>query len=478
MKSFHFLALACLIAASFAAYSQDDGFLIGRSTSHTQNKTVIRHSNGFNSFNVETRGKIELTDDDRDIKSMSPDGYLEITKTVFGSRRTLVITPQANGLKREYYEGRTSIPYEPEGRKWLAEIMPELIRSTTIGAESRVNRFYRQGGTNAVLREIAAMESDYVRYHYAKVLMNVPSITTKDYATIINSVADKMDSDHYLTEFLQSDMDKFLSTKESADAVFAATRNMESDHYKTQIIKEALRTKAASPEAIKSILAASANIESDHYKTEVLTSLMRQPNLSDPVVTEMIATTRTIDSDHYRTVVLTKALSYKGLSGTSYQKVLESVRHIESDHYKTEVLKELLENKLPTEQVFTLVDLSTSIDSDHYLSIVFGEVLEGQDLNDEAFKRLIDRAAEVDSDHYASTILKAALELDNLNEAKTTSILSAASRIDSDHYLTEVLVHAAPLVKRGSSNLKDAYRNAARQIGSETYYGRALRALD
>ncbi len=478
MTSFRFFALALWVTTALTASGQDDVFLIGRSTSHSENKTVIRHSNGFNSFNVETRGKIELTDDDRDIKSMSPDGYLEITKTVFGSRRTLVITPQANGLKREYYEGRTAIPYEPEGRKWLAEIMPELIRSTTIGAESRVHRFYRQGGVNAVLREISSMESDYVRYHYANILMKVPAITTKDYAPIINSIAGGMDSDHYLTEFLQSGMDKFLSTKESADALFAATRKMESDHYKTQIIKEALRTQAASPEAIRSILAASSQIESDHYKTEVLTSLMRQPNLSDPVVNEMIATTRTIDSDHYRTVVLTKALGYKGLSGASYQKVLESVRDIESDHYKTEVLKKLLENKLPTEQVFTLVDLSTSIDSDHYLSIVFSEVLEGQDLNDEAFKRLIDRAADVDSDHYASTILQAALELDGLNEAKTTSILSAASRIDSDHYLTEVLVHAAPLVKRGSANLKDAYRSAARQISSETYYGRALRALD
>src|SRR5882672_12037553 len=75
-------------------------------------KTVWNHSNGFSNFNVEIRGKIELTDDDRDIKSISADGYLEINKTVFGSKRTLIITPQGSLLKREYYEGRTSMPYE------------------------------------------------------------------------------------------------------------------------------------------------------------------------------------------------------------------------------------------------------------------------------------------------------------------------------------------------------------------------------
>ncbi|MDZ7649877.1 MAG: hypothetical protein U5K54_23570 [Cytophagales bacterium] len=31
-------------------------------------KITYKNSNGFNSFNIETRGKFELTDDDRDIK--------------------------------------------------------------------------------------------------------------------------------------------------------------------------------------------------------------------------------------------------------------------------------------------------------------------------------------------------------------------------------------------------------------------------
>ena len=473
-----FPILAITLLFTISASAQDDSFLVGRSTSVSGAKTVIRHSNGINSFNVETRGRIELTDDDRDIKSMSPDGYLEITKTVFGSRRTLIISPQGNGLKREYYEGRTSLPYEPEGRKWLGEIMPELIRSTTIGAESRVNRFYRKGGVAEVLREITDIESDYVRYHYANLLMKISGITTKDHSTIVARVAEVMDSDHYLTEFLQNNLDKFLASKEGANAVFAATQKMESDHYKTQVIKEALRAQQASPEGIRSILAATAQIESDHYKTEVLTSLMRQPELPDAVVADMINTTKSIDSDHYRTVVLNKALNYRNLSATSYQKVLESVRDIDSDHYKTEVLKNLLENKLPTEQVFTLVDLSTSIDSDHYLTIVFTEALQHQELSDEAFRKLIERAASVDSDHYASLILKAALDLPTLNDPKVLSILSAAGGIESDHYISEVLVHAAPRVKSGNTQLRDAYRSAAKQISSETYYGRALRAID
>jgi SOS response regulatory protein OraA/RecX len=442
-------------------------------------KMTFNHSYGpGSSFNVEMRGKIELTDDDSDIKSMSPDGYLEINKTVFGSRRTLIISPGAGGLKKEYYEGRTLIDFEPEGRKWMKEILPELVRTTTIGAETRVNRFFKQGGVARVLNEIRSMDSDYVKHHYSNLLLSQTGVTSKDYATIVNAVASAIDSDYYLAEFLKSNGSKLMSTPESNDAVFAATMKMDSDHYKTEVIKEALRSQAASPEAIKSILAASSQMESDHYKTEVLTTLLKQSNLTETTVSEMIAATKAIESDHYRTVVLTKALAKQGLSSTSYQRVLESVKDIDSDHYKTEVLTNLLKNKLPTDQIFNLVNLSTSIQSDHYLTVVYTSVMKSQDMNDEAFKTLVDRASKVESDHYASTILKNALTLPNLTDNKVLSILNSAGNIESDHYITEVLVAAAPKVKTGSAALKDAYRAAAKRIESETYYGRAVRAID
>jgi SOS response regulatory protein OraA/RecX len=475
------LTLKLLVLTAFAtvqlAFAQETSTY---SSSRKDNeKIVFNHSNGVgSSFNVEMRGKIELTDDDSDIKSMSPDGYLEINKTVFGSRRTLIVSPAAGGLKREYYEGRTLIAFEPEGRKWMSEVLPELVRTTTIGAETRVNRFFKQGGVTRVLNEIRAMDSDYVMHHYANLLLSQPGVTNKDYPTIVNAVAGVMDSDYYLAEFLKSNSAKLMSTRESNDAVFAATTKMDSDHYKTEVIKEALRTQAASPEAIKSILAASGQMESDHYKTEVLQTLLKQNNLTDATVAEMIAATKAMNSDHYRTVVITKALAKQGLSAASYQRVLESVKDFESDHYKTEVLTNLLKNKLPTDQIFNLVNLSTSIESDHYLTVVYSAVMKSQDMNDEAFKTLVDRASKVESDHYASTILKNALDLPGLTDNKVLSIINSAGNIESDHYITEVLVSAAPKVKTGSAALKEAYRTAAKRISSETYYGRAIRAID
>jgi hypothetical protein len=232
MKTFVSIILLLLSANS---WGQDRVY----SSSRTDSKTTFRHSNGVSSFNVEMRGKIEITDNDKDIKSMSPDGYLEITKTVFGSRRSIVITPEGNGLKREYYEGRSKVAFEPEGRKWLSEIMLELVRTTTIGAESRVNRFYKQGGATSVVNEIKNLESDHVKAHYASLLMkqNVP---VAEYGMIANGISGSIDSDHYKAEFLKDNVEKFMQSKEATEALFAATRRMDSDHYKTEVIKEAL----------------------------------------------------------------------------------------------------------------------------------------------------------------------------------------------------------------------------------------------
>jgi len=466
--------IACLLLIGSANFSR------GQETSvqihQDQNKLVIKNRTGVSSFDVEIRGKIELTDDDKDIKSMSSDGYLEIKKTVFGSRRTLIVSNQGGNLKKEYYEGRTNIPFEPAGRQWMGEVLPELVRSTTIGAESRVDRFFKKGGAPAVVSEIESLQSNHVKSYYANLLMKQP-VGTRDYARIIDRIAGTMSSNHYLAGFLKNNMEKFIKSNEALEAAFRATNNMDSDHYKTEVIKSGLGNQSISLDAVKVIMKSAGSMDSDHYKTEVLSSLLKQDNLNDEIISEMIITSKTIDSDYYRSVVLNKALNQNQLSKVSFQRALESIKDIDSDHYKSEVLVSLLNKPIPQDLQITLIDLTGSIDSDHYCSQVLEEILKRQDVNDQVFNNLIQRAGSIDSDHYSSMVMKDALSR-NLTEANMISLLKAAGRIDSDHYLTEVLVEAAPAVRKSSDSVKQAFNEAARQIGSETYYGRVMRAMN
>jgi SOS response regulatory protein OraA/RecX len=442
-----------------------------------KNTIEFKHSNGLTTFNIEMRGKIEVTDDDRDIKSISPDGYLEINKVTFGSKRTIIITPEGSGLKRIYYEGREKTPYEPEGRKWLSEILPELVRTTTLAAEYRVARFYRKGGVTEVISEIRSIESDHIKAFYGNALMEL-NLGINDYPKVIQGMSSSLNSDHYLTEFLEKNMGKFLMNRNSIDAVFEATSNMDSDHYKTQVLKEALERQNPSAEAIPSIIKTIGEMDSDHYKTEVINSLLKKNNLTDALIAEMIAVTLNIESDHYRSIVLKNALTKQNLSSTTFKKIVESVKEIESDHYKTEVLTDLLENKLSTEANEAVISVTESIESDHYKTNVLKSILKEQSLGEDSFKKLIEIGSQLDNDHYASQFLQTALQQPGISNDNISVVLQATSNFDSDHYITEVLTSAASRVRTGDANLKNAYRAAAKNIESETYYGRAMRAIE
>ena len=472
MKTTALCLILCFTGPAGLVYGQEATTWV-----HSDDKRiVIKNHSGFTSFDIEVRGRIEVSDDDKDIVSMSPDGYLQVRKTVFGSKRTLIIASEEGGLRKEYYEGRTKLPFDPAGKQWMGEILPELVRSTTIGAESRVARFFKKGGTNAVLNEIDLLTSNHVKSKYASLLLKQP-INPKEYAKIIDRMSETMDSNFYLAGFLKDNLDKFIKSNEALEAAFRATNNMDSDHYKTEVIKSGLSEKDVSIDAVKIIMKSTGNMDSDHYKTEVLNSLLAQHNLTDEVINEMIITTKTIDSDYYRSVVLNRALEKEGLSEASYQSALESVRSIDSDHYKAEVLRSLVSKPLAQNAQITMIDLTNSIDSDHYCTVVLEEILDRQEMDKIVFDHLLTRAANIESDHYASVVMKDALSR-NLNEANLISLLKAAENIESDHYLTEVLVTAAPQVKKSGNPVKDAYRKAASQIESETYYGRALRALE
>src|SRR6478752_4586874 len=94
------ILLAILVPAAIQSFGQETTVETRSERNHNgeqRNVSRWRNSTGGTDFNVETRGTIELTDDDKDVKSLSNDGYLEITKTVFGAKRQIVIESLGGG---------------------------------------------------------------------------------------------------------------------------------------------------------------------------------------------------------------------------------------------------------------------------------------------------------------------------------------------------------------------------------------------
>ena len=443
-------------------------------------KTTIKFNDWQKAYKIEFEGDFELSDDDKDITSVSRGGYFEISRAAFGSKRRVIIESDGRGnLTKEYYVGRERIDYEPEGREWLADVLPDIVRSTTIGAESRVNRFYRKGGANAVMGEVEELDGDYLKSHYIKLLLDKDDLSTTELVTIIEGAADEVNSDHYLAELLKRNERQFFANSATSKAYIEASEEINSDHYRAQVLKRVLTRADLEGDMLSDVLKSAEEINSDHYLTEVLREALDERDMSDELISRLISTARSISSDHYQTELFRDALEHDQISDNSYWEILDAAGDISSDHYKTELFKELLERDLDDRTLSKMIDqIEDDVSSDHYSNVLLVKIISDQELGDESKESFKLAVREMSSDHYSSqVIIQAAREAD-LDDELVKSLLQSAEDIGSDHYLSQTLVALADYINESDSDeLRDLYRSIARDISSDTYYGRAMKAL-
>lgn len=413
------------------------------SISRENGKSKIIRKTGNTEYKIEYEGKITINDQDSDITGVSNGGFIKISKSAFGSKRKIEIRPEGGQLVKKYYVGNSKTDFEPEGRKWLAEVLPEILRSTTIGASSRVDRFHRQGGVSGVLAEISKLDSDYVKTAYFDLLLK-KNPNSSELARIASAAGDEVESDHYLSEILKDNQKAFLGSSEGTRAYIQATNEIESDHYQSEVLKAVIRNSDIADADLGKLLAASDNIGSDHYKSVVLSELLSKRKIEGANLATLVKATQDIDSDHYRSEVLKKALGEGSISESAYNTLLASVADMSSDHYKQEVLDDLLDKN---------------------------------NLKNSTYDNMLKAIASMGSDHYISEVMKKAANM-SLTESQIISSLKSIGEMSSDHYITDALRAFAGKVNSSGNSVKEAYRAAAKNINSSHYYGQALKALN
>ena len=422
------------ISYSYNSNKEDDG------------STRVRYKDSRNDFKIEFKGDIEVSDDDKDIVGISRGGFIEIRKSSFGSSRRIIIEATNSGqLTKSYYVGRKEKNYNTEGKAWLAEILPEILKTTTIAAESRVERFYKRGGADAVLDVIDDMKSDFVKSTYFRLLLG-HDLTNNELVSVINSAGNEINSDHYLSGILEENQKAFLANSQTTSAYINAAKSINSDHYASNILKKVINDASITDSQMASLLDISKNISSDHYISQVLRELMNKRTLNTQNVMKIISLSKDIQSDHHKSEVLKKMVDKKDLPSSAFDAFIGTLDDIQSDHYVTEVIKKLLETRLGP--------------------------------NESSLIRLLNLVKNnVSSDHYASEIFKR-LAKKSLSDDQLIAALNATSTINSDHYHSEALLSFSGKVNNSPERVKQAYRNAAKSINSTTYYGKALKALD
>lgn len=301
-------------------------------------QTHIRYSDGEHTLEVKARERLEFTDDDADIKNISREGYLMIEETRGGIERKLEVRPGADGRPQSsFYLRGQAHPLDREARAWMAEVLPDVIRNTAIGARARVLRILKQRGAGGVLDEISRIKSDGAKRIYFRELFNSGGLDPSTLRRAARQIGGEMHSDGEKAALFIESADLFLAHQSNALDLFEAIGTIHSDGEHRRVLS-ALMKKNLSDENLQRVLRSARAISSDGEKANLLVQYA-DVFLSRPASLQaFFDTTNTLSSDGEHARVLSALLKREGLGRENLLRALRSAERISSDGEKANVL--------------------------------------------------------------------------------------------------------------------------------------------
>lgn len=412
-----------------------------RSTSHHQDddEIRIRWETDDCRVDIDILGDVEFAADDRSVVALASDARFEIEER-FGrdERRARLEGTAGGGMERRYWVDGDEVPWGPEADRWMASILPEIFRHTTINAEARVRRMVEEGGADRVFDEVRQIQSDHVSRTYLELLMEVTDLDESGYRRVIEAAAD-IDSDHGSAELLLAVVARAGLRPSFQDPLLTASEGLDSDHQRTRVLRVLLDSPLTADQ-LDAVLRSARSIESDHNLGELLTSIARAGRLDDAARTSFLEALQSIESDHQQAMVMHAFLESGGLSDTELAQVLALTDYLESDHQRSEILQRVARDfSLEGAQVSAYLRSAAGMESDHQKATTAQAITERADFDRDQMMLALRIAAEVDSDHQQATILGSIIRRRALDNAEMSELLRVARTIDSSHQLGTVV---------------------------------------
>jgi beta-lactamase regulating signal transducer with metallopeptidase domain len=396
--------------------------------------------NGFTSLSLKINGAIEFTDDDRDVKALSPGGHFRMEEGTWLSGRVYdVKADSAGNLTKTYSVGSSVKPLDAEGQAWLGRLLPQMIRDSGVGAGPRVARFLRQGGPQAVISEIGLIHSDGSKRTYLEQLFSQATLSTeqlREAAKLIRGISSDGDKAQVLVS-----VDAKYFNSEVRPNLFEAVESISSDGDKRRVLSDILKKDAGNTDTLLSAARAARHISSDGDKAAVLIEMASSYRESGGVGMAYFEAVKSISSDGDHAHVLLTVLAAHGEDRDTLARVLGSAQKISSDGDKARVLKEAA-----------------------------GRYSE----DDVIRKAFLDAANSISSDGDHQQVLVALVHRQGIGAATVGGIAKSAQRISSDGDKARVLVE---LVGENVEPVGDDFFAAADSIHSDGDHSHVLLAL-
>jgi hypothetical protein len=354
-----------------------------RSATHSENSIraedsnwTWRHVEDDIKLEVAIRGRVEFADDYSDVTTISDGGSIRVTDEKGGVTRKFEARATAVGVQRSYWVNGAARQIDQEARAWLAKVLDDTVRQGGYDARPRVQRILKQGGPNAVLKEISRLKGDYVKRIYFDELFNNGKLDDETVRLALHQAATEIHSDYEKAQLLVKMSEDYLANDGQRAIYLEGVNTIHSDYEKGRALGALLKKGNLGRENMLFALRAVKNISSDYERAQLLIKIANAFALDESAREAYLEAVATLRSDYEKGRVFSAFLK-KGQGDTkNLLFVLKSAPGISSDYERAQLLIKVASAGAGDESVRSaLVDAARTIHSEYergrVLSAVF-----------------------------------------------------------------------------------------------------------
>lgn len=350
---------------------------------------------------VKGRGDVELAPDASGVTALSRSGSLDVRMTRGDDEARRVLFTNVDGTVREqFFVGADEQSFGPDAERFVAEVMPIVLRETALNADERIAWLVANRGQAGLLEEIELIQADFAQRVYTVRYAETSAIAEADFQRLMRAVEDHMSSDFDVRTTLQAAYDAQSPAGESLTALLAAGRTMSSDFDARTLLEHVAGGIVDSPQSAAAYLDLAATISSDFDLRLALQPLLTRESFADEAVARaMELGGRELSSDFDLRTLLAAGAGRVGASDVLARAYTSAAGSISSDFEQREALTALAHDAELTRTGWTLLlEAAQSIHSDFDTATLLATVapsLPRDDAVEEAYRAALQT---IDSD--------------------------------------------------------------------------------
>jgi beta-lactamase regulating signal transducer with metallopeptidase domain len=314
---------------------------------------------------VEIDGKVEFAPDESDVTGMAPDAELAIEETRDGVTRRLVVTPADRGTSRDYRVDGEARDFDAAGRAWLAQVLPDIFRSTGIDAEARTRRILAQHGSDGLLAEIDRIRTEHGRARYLGLLFEHAALDVSQMSRALDQLRG-IESDYELRQAITRALDARKLDAAQELQVLDLVQAIASDYERAELLVATASRLTLDPAAFAHWARGLDGIGSDYERRRALEALLQRDRDQAAAVRLAFEAARGIGSDYEKRQLLEQGLAAAQADPALRELYLSVAAGIGSDYECKEALLALLRGATPDAGfALALLDAIDGIGSGH-----------------------------------------------------------------------------------------------------------------